>query len=747
MGGLVGWAVCGTMLAMQPDWGVSRQLADHRSKLLRNVAYDLTLKIPERLETPVLGTVCIRFNLAAAETALPLDFDVPDPRISKMSINGLRVEPTWMKGHLLLARNALNIGENIVDIEFEAGDAALNRTADFMYSLFVPDRASTCFPCFDQPDIKAVFTLDLDAPSPWEVVCYAESRPVSTYLFAFAAGEFQKKEIEGLSIYHRETDVEKFTRCAGVIARQHRESQQWLENYTGIAMPFAPFSVVLIPGFQYGGMEHVGHIFYRAESLLLDPSATLEQELARASVIAHETAHMWFGNLVTMEWFNDVWLKEVFANLMAAKMVNPQYPDIDHELRFLLRHYPSAFAIDRTAGAHPVIQELVNLKQAGSLYGDIIYRKAPIGMRMLEEQMGAKAFRRALQEYLRVYAYRNATWSDLLTILQRHSDSDLLKGAARLFVDTGIPRLSAEADVFDYGVGPNHFRMDPPATSVQRARRLMTHWESVQDGAVTAESFIALLLEFLPHENDPQVVGLVLNYLEEAFWRFCRPEHRLRIAPRMERVLHALVYEAEDTRIRKGAFRTMINTALSEAKIESLRRLWLERREPKGVPLSENDYAVIAFELAVRGVNVMDTQVDRLSNPDHRARFQFIMSSAHTDPLKRASFFQRLMDPAERTREPWVLDGLRYLNHPLRSETSIVHLEHSLYLLEEIQRTGNIFFPRSWLDAAFAGHQSPEAVEIIERYLYGNEDLDPSLRRKVLQAADPVFRAARVLYP
>ncbi len=110
--------------------------------------------------------------------------------------------------------------------------------------------------------------------------------------------------------------------------------------------------------------------------------------LGRASVIAHETAHMWFGDLVTMRWFNDVWMKEVFANFMAAKIVNPSFPEVNHELRFLLSHYPAAYEVDRTPGANAIRQPLANLNEAGSLYGAIIYQKAPIVMRHLESLMG-----------------------------------------------------------------------------------------------------------------------------------------------------------------------------------------------------------------------------------------------------------------------------------------------------------------------------------------------------------------------
>ena len=148
-------------------------------------------------------------------------------------------------------------------------------------------------------------------------------------------------------------------------------------------------------------MEHAGKILYNASGLLLDESATQNQLLGRASVIAHETAHMWFGDLVTMRWFNDVWMKEVFANFMAAKIVNPSFPTVNHELRFLLSNYPAAYEVDRTAGANPIRQPLDNLHEAGSLYGAIIYQKAPVVMRHLEALLGDETFRDGLREYLK----------------------------------------------------------------------------------------------------------------------------------------------------------------------------------------------------------------------------------------------------------------------------------------------------------------------------------------------------------
>ena len=128
-------------------------------------------------------------------------------------------------------------------------------------------------------------------------------------------------------MFHRETDAAKVARNREAIFDLHARALEFLERYTAIPYAFGKFDFVAIPAFQFGGMEHAGKILYNASGLMLDESATQNQLLGRASVIAHETAHMWFGDLVTMRWFNDVWMKEVFANFMAAKIVNPSFPD------------------------------------------------------------------------------------------------------------------------------------------------------------------------------------------------------------------------------------------------------------------------------------------------------------------------------------------------------------------------------------------------------------------------------------
>jgi aminopeptidase N len=253
-----------------------------------------------------------------------------------------------------------------------------------------------------------------------------------------------------MTMFHRESDLAKVSRNIDAIFQLHGNALNWMESYTGIPYPYEKFDFVILPAFPFGGgMEHPGSIFYSDKSLFLDESATQSDLLARARTISHETAHIWFGDLVTMRWFDDVWLKEVFANFMADKIVGPQFPSINHALSFFLAHYPRAYAIDRTNGSNPIRQNLDNLGHASELYGDIIYHKAPIAMRQLEAIVGAEKFQQRLRLYLQSFEFANATWSDLIRILGGAEPDSLLTHWDDAWIETsGRPtiRTAIEGD-------------------------------------------------------------------------------------------------------------------------------------------------------------------------------------------------------------------------------------------------------------------------------------------------------------
>ena len=444
-----------------PTEGISQTLASKRAANVSSVRYALSLSIPSKRDERVRGSVTLRLVLAD-QLPLVVDFAQPAGNVASVRANGHAVDIRSEYGHLIVPAESLTRGENIVEIAFIAGDQPLNRHEDFLYSLFVPARASQTFPCFDQPDIKGSLSLSLEMPADWTAVSngpeigrepkgdrvtvrFGDTVALPTYLFGFAAGKFSVERGEragrAFHMYHRETDAAKVAANRETIFDLHQQSIEWLETYTDRTYPFQKLDFVLLPAFQFGGMEHAGAIFYNAPYLLVDATATQNDQLRRANLIAHETSHMWFGDLVTMKWFDDVWLKEVFANFMAAKIVNPTFPDMNHELRFFLQHHPQAYDVDRTAGANPIRQPLENLRDAGSLYGAIIYLKAPIVMRQLEEILGPEELRDGLREYLSRFAFRNATWPDLVAILDARTDEDLAAWSRAWVDEPGRPTI------------------------------------------------------------------------------------------------------------------------------------------------------------------------------------------------------------------------------------------------------------------------------------------------------------------
>lgn len=428
------------------ETGVSEVLARYRKQHISQLGYNIGLSIPEQKTGPILAREIISFQLDETTEALQLDFKEETGSIKQIVVNGNEVPVDHRHEHIIVPARFLTEGINKIELEFVAGNLSLNRNEEYLYTLLVPDRARTVFPVFDQPDLKASFTLSLSIPAEWEALAnaplkdsvltngvktyhFAPSDTISTYLFSFAAGKFKRvsREEQGtqMNFYHRETDAEKIRLSLDPVFRHHADALRFMEEYTQIPYPFQKFDFIAIPDFQYGGMEHVGAIDYKASTLFLDSGATKDQLISRANLIAHETAHMWFGDLVTMQWFNDVWMKEVFANFMADKVTQQTLENTNYDLKFLIDHFPAAYSVDRTAGANPIRQQLDNLQDAGSLYGSIIYHKAPVMMRQLERLMGEKAFQQGIRRYLARYAHRNATWPQLIEILDELSSADL----------------------------------------------------------------------------------------------------------------------------------------------------------------------------------------------------------------------------------------------------------------------------------------------------------------------------------
>jgi aminopeptidase N len=187
--------------------------------------------------------------------------------------------------------------------------------------------------------------------------------------------------------------------------------------------------------------------------------------------------------------------------------------------------------------------------------------------------------------------------------------------------------------------------------------------------------------------------------------------------------------------------------ALTRESLEWVERVWRRQERIEGLTLAETDEIDMALNLAVRDVpgaqQILAEQRDRTQNPDRKARFAFVMPALSSDPAVRQQAFARFRSVANRGHEPWVLESLRYLNHPLRQPQSEDFVRPALELLPEIRRTGDIFFPKRWMDATLSSYRSPAVAASVRQYLAAHPNLPQRLRWVVLSSADDLLRGAR----
>ena len=494
------------------ETGVPRTLAKWRAAHYSDVRYKLDITL-EKGAPLMKGELEISVNLTeeGAKNDLILDWrttqfanDKEKPYAHVVAVNNtIDVISSVSKEHLIIPKGALKTGANVIKIRFaspiKTSGAAVTRYVDkedgaeYVYSLFVPSDASTALPVFDQPDLKARFQLNVKTPGSWKVISntplseesntkskflinptgeslaknpssdgvyltvFTETKPISTYVFAFAAGRFvgfseslkgfylktedipdddtqREKLFESIKstvakdkglIYVRRSQVKKFEQHAAEVFRLNREGVRFLEGWFDYKFPFPKYDLVLIPEFPFNGMEHAGATFLRESSVIFPSEPTKNDLVSRANVIFHEAAHQWFGDTVTMKWFDDLWLKEGFAEFMAYKTLEKTMPEYDAWKAFYERNKPLAYLTDSTAGTTPIYQEITNLSAAKSAYGNIVYRKAPSFLRQAEFYLGEDKFQTAVRAFLKKYQFKNAEWTDLVREFETASQQDL----------------------------------------------------------------------------------------------------------------------------------------------------------------------------------------------------------------------------------------------------------------------------------------------------------------------------------
>ncbi len=346
-------------------------------------------------------------------------------------------------------------------------------TAYLATTQFEATDARRALPCWDEPAVKATFQVTLNIPDAMQAVSNTpiiaereggapgvktlvfDTTPVmSTYLLAFVIGD----------LTHIAKEAADGTRV-GIWMTRGKEAQgqfaldtsvkllSFFNDYFGIPYPLPKLDHLAIPDFAAGAMENWGCVTYRETALLVDPensSAGTRQRVAE--VVAHEMAHMWFGDLVTMEWWDDLWLNESFATWVGTKAVDWLFPEWSMWTQFVNMDTNRAFNLDGLKNSHPIEQEVANPAEVSQLFDAISYSKGGSVLRMLEHFLTPGAFRTGLNIYLNRHSYRNARTTDLWTALEESSGQPVNSIMSSWTGQTGYPVLDVAASPGDGGL-------------------------------------------------------------------------------------------------------------------------------------------------------------------------------------------------------------------------------------------------------------------------------------------------------
>lgn len=458
-------------------WTDAKARKDRLSRVGYTVAIDITGAAAKAETARYTGTSTIQFDLKDAKTDLSLNFF--EGAVDEIRVNGNLIPVTAKKKyHIVLPAATLVVGANTVmvkfDQEYSKTGQGLHRFVDsadgkvYLYSQFETFDANKFMPCFDQPDLRSTMRLTVTAPKNWHVVSatteakktaagksattweFKETTAISSYLFSLHAGPYavmtdRYTRKDGTSVPLRlfvRPSLKKF-----VVQKDwfgfSKKGLAFYENYFAVQYPFGKLDQVIAPEFNMGGMENVGAIVY-TEWAVPRSKPKHSQRRSTAELVLHEIAHMWFGDLVTMAWWNDLWLNESFATYMSnlAMAEATEFKEAWQDFGAGSKKY--AYIEDAMPTTHPIEAQINTVKEAESNFDSITYEKGASVMKQLAFHMTETSFRSGMREYFKTYAYQNTTLSQYIGALQKHTDKDLSLWASRWLKQSGIDQLATK---------------------------------------------------------------------------------------------------------------------------------------------------------------------------------------------------------------------------------------------------------------------------------------------------------------
>ncbi|MCC3768852.1 aminopeptidase N [Streptomyces sp. UNOC14_S4] len=505
-----------------PGENLTRDEARERARLLAVDAYEVALDLrsavgagPEHRTFRSVTT--IRFR--CAEPGAASFADLVAPSVASVTLNGEKLDPAAVFDGTRIALPSL-AAENVLVVDAQCAYSrtgeGLHRFVDpedgevYLYTQYEPADARRVFANFEQPDLKAPFTFSVTAPAEWTVISngaadgepeslggggltwrFVPTRPISTYITAVVAGPYhvERDHYSRTAADGSVLDIPLAALCRKGLARHFDADEIFTVTKQGLDFfhenfdypyPFGKYDQAFVPEYNIGAMENPGCVTFR-EEFVFRGKVTRSAYERRANVILHEMAHMWFGDLVTMEWWDDLWLKESFADFMGSfsQVEATRYENA--WITFANQRKAWAYRADQLPSTHPITADIRDLEDAKLNFDGITYAKGASVLKQLVAYVGRDAFLEGARRYFKRHAYGNTRLTDLLSVLEETSGRDMA-GWSRAWLQTaGVNSLTPQV-TYDAGdritelailqeAAPTHPELRPHRVAVGLYRR------------------------------------------------------------------------------------------------------------------------------------------------------------------------------------------------------------------------------------------------------------------------------------
>jgi aminopeptidase N len=440
-----------------------------RSARIANVDYVLDFALTGKESFG--GTSTISFDLA--DNAAPLTLDLDKAIISALVVNGKSIAPQYNQFFITLPAQALLKGRNTLTVSYRrlhsTNGEGLHRMVDpadgkvYTYSHFEPAAAHQMFALFDQPDLKATYQVSVTAPADWVVVSttresavradpagkhwtFPKSKKLSPYNFSLHAGPYKVWEDNSgtypMRLFARQSVASQVSPADWF--KYTKQGLAFFDDYFGVPYQFEKYDQLLVPDFLYGAMENAGAVTFAEHGFLYKAEMTASQRESLAGVIMHEMAHQWFGDLVTMKWWNGLWLNESFASFMGT-LASAEATEFTNAWQgFYSRGKQGAYFTDQSLATHPIEVPVPSTANAFDNIDAITYSKGASVLMQLRHLLGEEVFRKGVHDYLVKYAYKNAQLDDFIGSLGKAAGRDLGPWTQQWLYHAGVNTIAAQ---------------------------------------------------------------------------------------------------------------------------------------------------------------------------------------------------------------------------------------------------------------------------------------------------------------